>query len=494
MEKKDTIWDENITDIPKFKVINKNISTDVCIIGGGITGVGTAYYLNKNNVDFILLEKDTICNSTTKYSTAKITSQHNLIYSSIMKKYGINIAKLYLDANNNAIKNIIKIIEEEKINCDLQIEDSFVFTQDTSYIKNLEDEYFVLNKLEFNNCELVYNIKFPIGIKCALKFKNQAKFNPKKYVIGLASKFNNNIFENSKVTNIKKVGEKYNIFVNNCCITCNKVVLATHFPIKDIPGFYFLKMYQDASYVIAANIKTNNFNGIYINVEDPSISLRTLKMGNENIMLVGGNNIKVGDNIEKNKYESLENIAKSIYPDCQIIKKWNTQDCISLDQIPYIGNFSSFLPNMYIATGFNKWGITTSNIAANIITDKILGRHNKYEKVFIATRFHPIKNIKNVYYNIVQTLQSLIINKFKIKPESIENIPKNTGKIIKINGKNIGVYKDENNKVYKINPYCSHLGCLLTFNIQDKTWDCPCHGSRFDIHGNIINNPANEKI
>ncbi len=149
---------------------------------------------------------------------------------------------------------------------------------------------------------------------------------------------------------------------------------------------------------------------------------------------------------------------------------------------------------MYIATGFNKWGITTSNIAANIITDKILGRHNKYEKVFIATRFHPIKNIKNVYYNIVQTLQSLIINKFKIKPESIENIPKNTGKIIKINGKNIGVYKDENNKVYKINPYCSHLGCLLTFNIQDKTWDCPCHGSRFDIHGNIINNPANEKI
>lgn len=183
-----------------------------------------------------------------------------------------------------------------------------------------------------------------------------------------------------------------------------------------------------------------------------------------------------------------------MYPNCKIIKKWNTQDCMTLDKIPYIGNFSKFYPNVYVATGFNKWGMTTSNVAANIIKDKILENKNKYEKVFNATRLHPIRNSKELYYNMNQTIQSEIINKLKIKKDTIDNIPINTGKIIKEKNVSIGIYKDEKGKIYKIYPYCSHLKCLLTFNSQDKTWDCPCHGSRFDIYGNVINNPANKKI
>ena len=489
-----SIWDDSIDFTANYNILNKDLSTDVCIIGGGITGISTGYYLYKNNVKFILLERNTICSNTSKFSTAKITSQHGLIFHDIVKKYGIKKAQKYLEANNMAIKNIEDIINKENIDCDFKKQDSFVFTQNCSYIKNIDDEYNVLLKLKFNDLEIQNNISSPLNIKKAIKFKNQAQFNPKKYCIGLSNIIKQNIYEQCHVKKITKENGLFKIYTNTNKILCKKVILCTHFPIKDIPGFYFLKMYQDTSYVVAADIKENEFNGMYINVESPTISLRGTKIDNKNILLVGGNNIKTGDNIKENNYIQLEQIAKSIYPNCEIIKRWNTQDCITLDKIPYIGNFSTIYPNIYIATGFNKWGITTSNITANILTDKILNRKNYYEDVFCATRLHPIKNIKEIYFNLNQTAQSLVINKFKIKKDEIENIPKNTGKIIKLNNKNIGIYKDENEKIHKINPYCSHLKCLLTFNCQDKTWDCPCHGSRFDIDGNLLNGPANESI
>ncbi len=489
-----SIWDETITHTPKYNNLKNNISTYVCIIGGGITGISTGYMLYKNSVDFVLLEKNKICNSTTKFSTAKITSQHGLIYSDIAKKYGLKYAKLYLDANNEAINNIKKIIQNEKIDCDFENQDSYIFTQDIAYKENINKEFQILTKLGFKDVEALDSINLPINTNYAIKFKNQAKFNPKKYCLSLADIIKEKIYENSDVIKIEKYGNSYIVYTPNNKIYCKKIVMATHFPIKDIPGFHFLKMYQETSNVIAIDIKDNTFNGMYINVENPTLSFRSMKYNNHNILLVGGNETKTGDIIDENKYKFLEKIARQMYPDCEIIKEWNTQDCITLDKIPYIGKFSNFYPNVYIATGFNKWGMTTSNIAANILKDKILTIPNKYEKLFNATRLRPIKNSKELYYNINQTIQSEIINKLKIKEESIDAIPFNTGKIIKENNINVGIYKDEKGNAYKVNPYCSHLNCLLTFNSQDKTWDCPCHGSRFDIYGNIINNPANNKI
>lgn len=494
MYNKNSIWDDLTDKLPQYNMLNKDITTDVCIIGGGITGITTGYYLNKNNIDFVLLEKDTICNNTTKYSTAKITSQHNLIYSDIAKKYGTNYAKLYLDANNEAINNIQNIIQTENIFCDFKIQDSYVFTQNTSYIKNINDEYKILAKIGFKDVELLNRVTIPLNTQYAIKFKNQAQFNPKKYTIGLSNIIKDKIYENCHVNKIEKFNDKYKVYTQNNIIMCNKVVLTTHFPIKDIPGFYFVKMYQEASYVIAVDIKDNNFDGMYINVENPTISLRSLKYKNHNILLVGGNNNKTGDIINENKFDFLEKIALHMYPDSNVIKRWDTQDCITLDKIPYIRKFSTLYPNMYLATGFNKWGMTTSNVAANIIVDNIMNKVNKYEDVFNSTRLHPIKNIKELYFNITQTIQSEFINKLKIKKCDIDSIPINTGKIIKVNNTNIGIYKDEKGKIYKVNPYCSHLKCLLTFNSLDKTWDCPCHGSRFDIHGNLFNGPANKNI
>lgn len=490
----ESIWDNTITKIPKFNILNKDINTYVCIIGGGITGVSTGYMLHKNNVDFVLLEKNTICSNTTKFSTAKITSQHGLIYTDIAKKYGLKYAKLYLDANNEAIHNIKEIIEKENIDCDFTEQDSYIFTQDIKYRGNINNEAQILAKLGFKGFDVLNSVDLPISTSYAIRFKNQAKFNPIKYTLSLANIFRDKIYENANVIKIEKNNNSYVVHTQNNKIYCKKIVIATHFPIKDIPGFHFIKMYQETSNVLAIDIMDNIFNGMYINVEAPTISLRSMKYNNHNILLVGGNEFKTGDVIKNNKYDFLEKIASQMYPNCKIIKKWNTQDCMTLDKIPYIGRFSNFYPNVYVATGFNKWGITTSNIAANILKDKILENENRYEKVFDSTRLHPIKNSKELYYNINQTIQAEILNKFKIREENINDIPLNTGKIIKENSKRIGIYKDEKGNIYRIKPYCSHLKCLLTFNSQDKTWDCPCHGSRFDIYGNVINNPASKDI
>lgn len=490
----ESIWDDTIPKIPKYNILNNDINTYVCIIGGGITGVSTGYMLQKNNVDFVLLEKNTICNSTTKFSTAKITSQHGLIYSDITKKYGLNYAKLYLEANNIAIKNIKEIIEKENIDCDFTPQDSYIFTQKIQYKANINNEAQILAKIGFKSFEVLNSIDLPINGSYAIKFKNQAKFNPLKYTLVLANIIKNKIYENANVIKIEKDKNSYIVHTPKNKIHCKKIVIATHFPIKDIPGFHFIKMYQETSNVLALDIKDNVFNGMHINAENPTLSFRSLNYKGHNILLVGGNEFKTGDVINENKFKLLEDVAQNMYPNCKILKKWNTQDCMTLDKIPYIGNFSNFYPNVYLATGFNKWGMTTSNIAANILKDKILENNNKYEKVFDSTRLHPVKNCRELYYNINQTIQSEIINKLKIKEENIDDIPLNTGKIIKENNKNVGIYKDIKGNIYRIHPYCGHLKCLLTFNSQDKTWDCPCHGSRFDIYGNVISNPANKDI
>ena len=182
--------------------------------------------------------------------------------------------------------------------------------------------------------------------------------------------------------------------------------------------------------------------------------------------------------------------ANRIYPDCNILYKWNTRDCITLDKIPYIGQYSNIMPNLYVATGFNKWGMTSSNVAANIITDKIMGVKNEYVQSFDSTRVKPIKNIKELKNMTSQVFKSFITNRIKIPNEEIEKIKSNNGGIIKIKGMSVGIYKDEKGEIYAVNPTCTHLGCLLTWNNLDKTWDCPCHGSRFNYEGKNLYDPA----
>lgn len=489
-------WIDN-TKLKDFDELNKDLECDVCIIGGGITGISTAYKLSKQGVTVVLLEREKLASKTTGFTTAKITSQHGLFYDYLINSKSKEYAIGYLEANEHAISDIKNIITEENIDCDFEIQSNYVYTIDESEVHKFEKEIEAIRKLDFP-AKYVTKTSLPITILAGIEFPNQAQFNPRKYVAGLCDIILSNggkIYEHSKVYDVQRENNYYITLTKNNKIKSKHVVLACHYPFINTPGFYFLKMYQSTSYAIVVDTKSELFSGMYINTENPTLSFKTIKYGDKRLLLIGGNDHKTGQNIElKDRYEILENTAKSLYPNSEILYRWSTEDCISLDKIPYIGSFSKLMPNMFVATGFKKWGMTTSNIASNIIADKVLGKENPYEDIFTATRLEPIKNRDELGNMIKQSINSLVLNKFKIPEEALESIENDSGKIIEINGQNVGIYRNKDGKIFAVKPVCTHLGCLLKFNDLEKTWDCPCHGSRFDYEGNSIYAPSIENL
>ena len=492
-----SLWLDSTNANNNLSSINKNTICDVCIIGAGITGLSCGYYLSKKGLNVTILDKFDIGTRASGNTTAKITYQHNLIYDYLINSKSEKFALAYLDSNKKAISNIKSIINEEQIDCDFEIESNYVYTTKQEELPKIHKEIEALHTLG-EEVEFVTQSELPFKIAGALKNKNQAQFHPRKYMLGLANcilRNGGNIYTNTTVRDIKRENSNYLINANDYVVQSKCVIIATHFPFINFPGFYFSKMYQSTSYIIAVDTHSKLFDGMYINPTEPIYSFRTANYNGKKILLIAGADHKTGYAPDLNKsYNLLENEAKKYYPNSEILFRWNTRDCISLDKIPYIGDFSNLMPNMYIATGFNKWGMTSANIAANILTDKILGKENKYAFVFDSNRLEPIKNRGEIKNIANQVLKSLISNRIKVPEADLEEIKKDNGGIIKIDGTNVGIYKDTSGNIFAINPTCTHLGCLLTWNNLDKTWDCPCHGSRFNFKGENIYEPASKNL
>lgn len=491
-------WVES-TSSTNYSRVSDEFNTDVLIIGGGITGILTAYMLSNSNLKISIVEADRMAMGVTANTTAKITSQHGLLYDYLLNTFGFNTAKGYLDSNQEAIEIIRNIIKTEKIDCDFTSQDSYVYTCDKKNIQMIVDEVSAVTSLGLN-AKYLTQTPLPFKIAAAIKFPNQAQFHPRKYLLSLLpilEKRNVNIFENSKIENIKHIKNKYEAYVNGHKISAKYLVMATHYPIKNFPGMYFIKMYQDSSYAIGVELDEDVFDGMYISCDNQVTSFRnTLYENGKKLLIVGGSSHKTGDtnvDIEKS-YINLENYIKEIYPKAKIKYRWMTEDCVSLDKIPYIGEFSSFLPNMYVATGYKKWGMTTSHVAAKIISDKILEKKNPYENIYTATRLQPIKNSKEFGNILKQSFYSLALNKFSPPIQSYMELENDSGGVVDYKGKKLGIYKDKNGKMFGVIPYCKHLGCELSWNNLEKTWDCPCHGSRYDYKGNIITEPSTENL
>lgn len=489
-------WEEERKNHDLFEEIKEDKMVSVCIIGGGLTGLQTAYNLS-DKLDVVILEKDRICGSTSGKTTGKITSQHGVFYDYLINSQSKEFAKMYLEANEKAIQNIKDIIEKEEIECDLEEESSYVFTKQETKLDMIKNEQKAVDKLQKEKSDYVKEIELPTEISGAIEFKNQAQFHPLKYAYGLAKaiiKNDGKIYENTKVTDIKRENEKYVVYANKNKVIADYVVLATRYPIMNVPGYYFLKMYQSTSYAMVFDAKKKLFDGMYISYETPNVSFRTIRDGDRELLLAVGYDYKTGTEELRDGYQRLEVIVRKMYPDAEVLYKWTAEDCISLDKIPYIGQYSSIMKNLYIATGFNKWGVTSSNVAANIITDKILQKENKYEEIFKSTRIEPIKNRQEMGDMLKEANKSILLSRFKIPKEELDNIKIGEGKIIKIDNTKVGVYKSKTGEIYKVKPICTHLGCELYFNNIEKIWECPCHGSKFTYDGKSIEVPSNKDL
>ncbi len=429
----DSIWSEASKN-DGFPQLKGDLKTDVVIVGGGLAGVLCLKELTDRGVDCVLLEAKSIGSGITKNTTAKITFQHGLIYDKLIKNVGLEKAKQYLTANKNALEKFKKMAKE--FPCDFEEKDAFVYSA-TDRIK-IENEIKAYEKLGIS-AEFVSSIPLPVECKGAVKVKNQAQFNPLEFLFSVAKGLR--IYENTKV--LEFMPEK--VVCSGGTVTAKRIIVATHFPIINKHGGYSLKLYQDRSYVIAVK-NGPDVKGMYLEDQGNSFSFRNYK----NYLLIGSGSHRTGK--KSVGYKASEDFCKKNFPDARIEYRFATQDCMSLDGIPYIGEYSKGSENLYVATGFNKWGMTSSMVCADILSDIITGVKNPYTDVFSPSRSSlNLKLFENIFHSVVGL----------ITPTA---------------------------------PRCPHMGCALKYNKEEHSWDCPCHGSRFTQKGELIDNPATDDL
>lgn len=474
-----SVWSESCK-FRKREALNKDIKTDVLVIGAGIAGVLTAYMLKQKGRDVVLIDAAEIASGNTKNTTAKITSQHDLIYSKLIAEFGEEKARQYAKANELAIKKYKEIIEDKRIECDFEEKPAYVYS--LNEVDVLKEEVEAAKKLGID-AEFVQEVNLPFKINGAVKFNNQAQFNPLKFLKGISNELV--IYENTRALEIKE-----NLVVTSGGnITANNIVVATHYPIMNDPGYYFMKMHQERSYVLALE-NTSEIDGMYIDLNKEGYSFRTYN----NLLLLGGISHRTGENEEGGSYDELRKVAKRLYPKAKEKYYWSAQDCMTIDGIPYIGRYSSETPNIYVATGFNKWGMTSSMVSAMIISDMILEKENDFSEIFSPRRFDLSLSINNIANDLIETAKNFIAQKVSIPSSEIEHIKNGHGGIIEYNGEKVGVYKNKEGKEFFVSTKCTHLGCQLSWNSDELTWDCPCHGSRFDYKGRLIGSPATKDL
>ncbi|AWK50619.1 FAD-dependent oxidoreductase [Clostridium beijerinckii] len=477
----ESVWNSEI-NFRKREVLSKDIECDILVIGAGMAGLLTAYMLAKSGREVVIIDAKSTANGVTKNTTAKITCQHDLIYDSIIKEFGEEGARQYAKANELAIEKYKEIIDEENIDCDFERKDAYVYSLDNT--ESLKSEYIAVKKLGID-AELVDEVNLPFKVKGALKFKNQAQFNPLKFLRTISEKLT--IYENTTALDITE--EISVVTKDDIKIKANKIIVATHYPFLNTPGYYFMRMHQERSYVLALE-NAQDVNGMYKGIDKNAYSFRNYK----NLLIFGGEAQRAGENEEGGAYEKLRKAAKELYPNSIEKYHWSAQDCMTLDNIPYIGHYSSKTPDIYVETGFKKWGMTTSMVAAMIISDMILEKENDFSEIFSPGRFDMSASMKNAANDLMITAKNFIAQRIDIPEESIVSLKNGQGGIVEYKGRKTGVYKDNDGRIFAVSTKCAHLGCELHWNADELTWDCPCHGSRYDYKGNWIESPTNKSL
>lgn len=467
-----SLWRMQTKDLEKKANTSQNISKekykdiywDVIVVGAGLAGLLTAYYLQEMGKKVLVLEAKTVASGQTERTTAKITSQHALKYTCLVKDMGRKNASLYAMANEMAIREYERFISKNRIKCDFKRVPAYLYTLQEKEISKLEEEAKLAKSFGID-AFFTTQTELPFPVKGAVCFRNQAQFSPLEFVKFLSDRLK--ILEYTKVIKIKG----HQVITSDAVFEADKIVMTTHYPILNVPGFYFLRQHQERSYVLALSdfkisdekswnsdtdslenypIKYEKLEGMYYGIDKNGLSLRQAG----DYLLLGGSSHRTGENCSGQAYEFLRTAANEHFPGRSESACWAAQDCMPHDGIPFIGKYSMFIPNLYVATGFQKWGMTSSMVAAILLRDEICEIQNPYRNLFSPQRM-----------NIIASF-----------------LPLMTDVGVSVKGLTKGLFHKKKR--------CPHMGCELTWNAEEKSWDCPCHGSRFDINGKLLDNPS----
>lgn len=475
----ESVWDTDYR-LNKRKALEGSVKAEAAVIGGGLAGILTAYFLRREGIQTVVLEADKIGGGQTKNTTAKITMQHGYVYNTLINKYGMETASLYADAQKDAILLYKNIIEEETADCNFEKISAALYEIEGA--TKLESEQKAYEKLGINY-ESTNSTKLPFEVSGVLKIHSQYQFHPLKFISEISK--NITVYED---TMVRKIVDG-NIITDRGNVKADQIIVATHYPFINYPGCYFVKNHQERSYAAAVK-NAKPVDAMYRDVNSSGFSFRNYK----DLLIIGGKGHRTGKGNNMEPYKSIIRASEKWYPNSRIICRWSAQDCITPDKIPYIGAYSSKLSQIYLLTGFQKWGMTNSMIGARLIADMAANRSNKYLELFYPKRFSVKAMFPEIILDGAESVKGLTKTALHIPLKGIKSIKIGEGKIVMYKGKKIGVYREEGGKIYKVSVKCSHLGCELKWNKEEKTWDCPCHGSRFDYKGKIIDNPAMKEI
>jgi glycine/D-amino acid oxidase-like deaminating enzyme/nitrite reductase/ring-hydroxylating ferredoxin subunit len=495
-ENTSSLWHDTV-HLPTFQSLQENRTTNTLVVGAGITGITAAYLLAKSGVPVTLIDASTIASGTSGYTTAKITAQHGLIYDHLIRTLGEEKAALYYQANKEALHWMGSHVQEHDLHCDYEIQPAVVYATTDQEAKNIEKEKLAYDRLGILG-NLTPSIDLPIEVKNALIMPGQAQFHPLMYLHELLAdlvKMNVPIFEETLAVDIRdKESEPFVMTKQGFGVRCQHVLICSHFPFYD-NRFYFSRMFPERSYLIACETEGKVPDGMYLSAEAPKRSIRGLRLNHKNYLLIGGENHKTGRGESMDvHYQKLIDFAREQFGEEKIKAHWSAQDFTTLDQVPYIGRLANNNPRVLVAAGFHKWGMTTGTLAAQLLTDLVLERANPYVELFSPARFEAVPMLASFLVENMKTAGNLIKGKIsKLEPLD-EHLQNDHGAIASLHGRKVGAYRNKDGHLTVVDATCPHMGCEVNWNQGERTWDCPCHGSRFTANGDVLDGPAKESL
>jgi len=483
------------TDYP---ALAEAVSVDVAVVGGGITGITAAALLKRAGKTVAVLDSKRIVHGATGYTTAKVTAGHGASYSQIRKGFGEEGTRTYAQANQAAIERVAQFVEEDEIDCEFERRSNYVYAESEDEVSQLRQEAEVERKAGLD-VTLVDETPLPFNVSAALKLDDQAQFHPRKYLLALAATIpgdGSHVFEHTRVQDVKH-GEPCEVTTERGMLRARDVLVATHLPILD-RGLFFAKAYPHRSYAVAAMIgQAPDPEGMYINTGTPTRSIRTLRDGDRVFIQVGGNGHKTGD--EQNtpaRYDQLERFLRQHWPGAGEIRyRWSTQDYMAHDHVPYVGRLGRGSDHVYVATGYSKWGMTNGTASAMIVADVILGRDNPWAELYDSKRLVRRSGLGSFLKENMAAGVHFFVD--RVSPgdrAAADELKSGEGAIVRVRGRRTAVYRDERGRLHAMSPVCQHLYCVVDWNRAERTWDCPCHGSRYTGDGTAIEGPTTKDL
>ena len=483
-------------DPPSWPPLEGELEADFVVVGAGISGLTVASLLARDGSTVAILEADRVGGGTSGHTTGKITSQHGLIYRELVDRHGEERPAAYARANQEAIRQIEKTVEELDVDCSFRRLPAFLYTTDPRRREDLEAECAAARGLGLP-ASLTTDIDLPFPVEMAVRFDDQALFDAGPYLIALARSLSSGsglVFERSRAVGISERDQRVIVQTESGRVTARTAVVTTLIPFMDRSGF-FARMKPSRAYGVAAALESGGISGIHINVDHPTRSTRPWDTDSGAGVIVVGEDHSVGHRRARpGRWGELERWAREHFDVRSFEYRWSSQDFETIDRIPYVGR-APLMRRTYVATGFRKWGLTNATAGAHIIADLVAGAGSDRAGIFDATRLGDLRAVGRASLLNLNVANRFVKDRFgRLFARSIDRLERGEGALVRADGAAVAAYRDPDDTLHTVSPTCTHLGCTVEWNHAEKSWDCPCHGSRFDVDGGILNGPATKPL